>query len=76
MPSTESNLPTKIDVFCDRVGIHSTWATSTSRKSPRLKFDPVRGTKFTLAVASRPSPSDDVSIRLTSLTMNPGAPPE
>src|SRR5450432_2005231 len=73
MPRTESNLPTKIEVRWERVGIHSSWARSTSRKSPRLKFEPDRGTKFTLAVATALSPRPEVKFRFSSLEMKPGA---
>ena len=74
IPSTGSILPTKIEVRCDRVGIHSSWARSTSRKSPRLKSRPVRGTKFTLSVPTRLSPMPALVARLISFRMKPGAP--
>ena len=76
MPSTESNLPTKIDVFCERVGIHSSWAMSASNTSPRLKFEPLRGMKLMLAVATALGVSPAVMVMLISLAMKLGAPPE
>ena len=45
-------------------------------KSPMLNSWPLRGMKFTLAVASALGDSAAFSVRLTSLMMNPGAPSE
>ncbi len=76
MPTTDSNLPTKIEVRPDGVGIHSSWAMSTSMKSPSENSRPERGMKSTLAVASALRAMAASSRRLTSLTMKLGAPVE
>ena len=76
IPTTDSNLPTKIEVRPEAVGIHSSWARSTSMKSPSENSRPERGMKSTLAVAIALRATAASRRRLTSLTMKLGAPVE
>ena len=73
---TDSILPTNSETLPPRVSTHSSWARSTSKKSPSAKLLPVRGTKFTLTVPSTLSPIPEERLRLISLAMKPGAPCE
>src|SRR5690348_69226 len=75
-PSTESTLPTKIEVLPSWVGIHSSCARSTSNESPRLKLLPARGVKLTLDENSALDPSPALTLRLSSLTRNVSLPSE
>ena len=49
---------------------------SASSTSPRLKFEPLRGMKLMLAVATALGVSPAVRVKLISLAMKLGAPPE